>query len=150
MDNEYYIKRCISLAKKSRLQNEIPVGAVLVYKDEVISEGHNLSISKNDPTAHAEINVLRDACKKRNNYRLNNSVLYVSLEPCIMCIGAICEARINKVIFGAFNTNEVNFYKKFNYVKKEYKLDHTPKFIGGILKEECSSIIKDFFKTKRG
>ena len=69
MDNEYYIKRCISLAKKSRLQNEIPVGAVLVYKNEVISEGHNLSISKNDPTAHAEINVLRDACKKKNNYR---------------------------------------------------------------------------------
>ena len=143
MDNEYYIKRCISLAKKSRLQNEIPVGAVLVYRNEVISEGHNLSISKNDPTAHAEINVLRDACKKKNNYRLNNSVLYVSLEPCIMCTGASFWTQLNKIVYGAKEP-------KRGTSDLDIKLFHPKtKITFGILEKECSDLMKKFFNSKR-
>ena len=103
MDNEYYMKKCIELANQAELRREIPVGAILVNENKIISQSHNLSINNNDPTAHAEINVIQDACKKYKNYRLNGFTLYVTLEPCIMCLGAICEARIGSVIFGAYS-----------------------------------------------
>ena len=149
MNHEFYMKECISLAKMSKEYGEVPVGAMLLKNNKIISKAHNTSISLSDPTGHAEINVIRDACKKINNYRINNSVLYVSLEPCLMCISAICEARIENVIFGAYADYDKNFQSKFNYVKNRFKLNHTPKFIGGILEEECSSLIKNFFKVKR-
>ena len=110
MNDESYIKKCIELAKKSETLKEIPVGALLIINNEIIFESHNSPISDKDPTSHAEINVIRRACKKINNYRLKNTTLYISLEPCIMCIGAICEARIDRVIFGAYVDDE----KKFN------------------------------------
>ena len=150
MNHEFYIKECISLAKYSEEYGEIPVGALLLKNNKIISKAHNTSISLCDPTGHAEINVIRDACKKINNYRINNAVLYVSLEPCLMCISAICEARIKKVIFGAYADHDKNFQNKFNYIKNKFKLNHTPKFIGGILEEECSLLVKNFFKAKRG
>jgi len=151
MNNELYMKKCILLAKESEAKEEIPVGALLTQNNIILSESYNLQIRKNDPTAHAEINVIIDACNKINNYRIGNSILYTTLEPCLMCIGAICEARINRVVFGAYadNDDEKNFLEKFNYIKNKYNLDHTPEFIGGILQEECSLIIKNFFKTKR-
>ena len=150
MNHEFYLKECISLAKKSEEYGEIPVGAILLQKNKIISKAHNTSISLSDPTGHAEINVIRHACKKINNYRINNSVLYVSLEPCLMCISAICEARIENVIFGAYADHDKNFQNKFNYIKNKFKLNHAPKFIGGILEEECSLLVKNFFKAKRG
>jgi len=149
MNDESYMEKCILLAQESEVKQEIPVGALLVQNNIILSESHNLLIGKNDPTAHAEINVIRDACNKINNYRINNSILYTTLEPCIMCIGAICEARINRVVFGAYSENEKNFLERFDYIKNKYNLDHTPKFVGGILQEECSLIIKNFFKAKR-
>lgn len=149
MKDEDYIKECISLAMQARIKNEIPIGALIVQGDNVISKSHNLSISNNDPTAHAEINVIRNACETINNYRLSNAVLYTTLEPCMMCIGAICEARIDKVVFGAYSNTKIDINKDFNFIKKKYNLDHTPKFCGGILQKECASIIKDFFKAKR-
>ena len=149
MNNEYYMKKCIELAKKSEMSSEIPVGALLVHDSKIISESHNLSISNKDPTAHAEINVIKEACKKYNNYRLNKFTLYVTLEPCIMCLGAICEARIDSVVFGAYSNNKKDFNKKFDNLKKEFNLDHTPKFIGGVLSDDCALIIKNFFKRKR-
>ena len=149
MNDKDYIKECLSLAKQAKVKNEIPIGALIIQDGVVISKSHNLSISNNDPTAHAEINAIRDACKKINNYRLINAVLYTTLEPCIMCIGAICEARINKVVFGAYSNIKTDANEGFKFIKKKYNLDHTPEFFGGILEEECALIIKDFFKAKR-
>ena len=150
MNHEFYIKECISLARRSEEYGEIPVGALLLKNNKIISKAHNTSISLSAPTGHAEINAIRIACKKINNYRINNSILFVSLEPCLMCISTICEARIENVIFGAYADHDKNFQSKFNYVKNKFKLNHTPKFIGGILEEECSLLIKNFFKSKRG
>ena len=113
MDNESYIKECILLARKSEKKDEIPVGAILVKNNTVLSRAHNMSISLNDPTAHAEINAIREACIKINNYRITNSTLYTTLEPCPMCISAICEARIERVIFGSYANKEKNFVIKF-------------------------------------
>ena len=149
MNDKDYIKECLSLAKQAKVKNEIPIGALIIQDGVVISTSHNLSISNNDPTAHAEINAIRDACKKINNYRLGNAVLYTTLEPCIMCIGAICEARINKVVFGAYSNIKTDTNENFKFIKKKYNLDHTPEFFGGILEKECTLIIKDFFKAKR-
>ena len=149
MNDKDYIKECLSLAKQAKVRNEIPIGALIIQDGAIISKSHNLSISNNDPTAHAEINVIRDACKKINNYRLGNAVLYTTLEPCIMCIGAICEARINKVVFGAYSNIKTDTNENFKFIKKKYNLDHTPEFFGGILEKECTLIIKDFFKAKR-
>jgi len=150
MKNEFYMKECISLANKSVLNGEVPIGAIILQNDKIISKAHNTSIHSNDPTAHAEINVIRDVCKKINNYRINDAILYVTLEPCLMCISAICEARIDSVVFGAYTSNEINFHKNFNSLKTNFNINHTPKFIGGILEAECSALIKNFFKTKRG
>ena len=149
MNDKDYIKKCLSLAKQAKVRNEIPIGALIIQDGAIISKSHNLSISNNDPTAHAEINVIRDACKKINNYRLGNAVLYTTLEPCIMCIGAICEARINKVVFGAYSNIKTDTNENFKFIKKKYNLDHTPEFFGGILEKECTLIIKDFFKAFR-
>ena len=150
MNNELYIKKCLALAKKSEVKNEIPIGAVLTQNNIILAESHNLCINVNDPTAHAEINVIRSACKKINNYRINNSVLYTTLEPCLMCMGAICEARIECVVFGAYSSSESSIDEKFNILKENYSLDHKPKFIGGILQNECSLMLRNFFKRKRG
>ena len=150
MNNELYIKKCLVLAKKSEMKNEIPVGAILTQNNIILAESHNLSIANNDPTAHAEINVIRSACKKINNYRINHSVLYTTLEPCLMCIGAICEARIETIVFGAYSSSESSIEEKFKILKDRYNLDHSPKFIGGILQNECSLMLRNFFKRKRG
>jgi len=150
MNNELYIKKCLTLAKKSEIKNEIPVGALLTQNNIILAESHNLSINTNDPTAHAEINIIRLACKKINNYRISNSVLYTTLEPCLMCVGAICEARIERVVFGAYSNSESSIDEKFKVLKERYDLDHTPKFIGGVLQNECSLILRNFFKRKRG
>ena len=149
MNDESYIKKCIELAKKSETLKEIPVGALLIINNEIIFESHNSPISDKDPTSHAEINVIRRACKKINNYRLKNTTLYISLEPCIMCIGAICEARIDRVIFGAYVDDEKKFNEKILFYKKNCNVDHMPEFKGGVLKNDCSLIIKNFFKRKR-
>ena len=149
MDNVIYMKQCIEIARQSGDIQEIPVGSLLIQNNIILAKSHNTSINKNDPTAHAEINVIREACIKINNYRINNSVLFTTLEPCLMCIAAICEARIDQVFFGAYVNSELSIEEKFIYLKRNHNLDHTPKFIGGILQEECSLLIKNFFKNKR-
>jgi len=135
-------------AKKSKEMNEVPVGAIIVINGEVISKSHNKSISQNDPTSHAEINALRDAAKKVGNYRLTGASLYVTLEPCAMCYGAIIHARISRLIFGAYDP-------KTGVCKSSIKLhgqkcfNHIPVLTEGVLKEDCSLILKDFFKERR-
>ena len=135
-------------AKKSVDIDEVPVGAIIVLNNEIISRSHNKSISQNDPTSHAEINALRNAAKKVGNYRLTSATLYATLEPCAMCYGAIVHARIQKLVFGAFDPKtgvcgssiKLHDQKCFN---------HIPEIKGGILEKDCSLILKDFFKKRR-
>ena len=146
---EKFMMRAIELSKKSIGEGGGPFGCVIVKNDTIIAEGYNLVTKNNDPTAHAEINVIRSACEKINNYRINNSVLYTTLEPCLMCVGAICEARIECVVFGAYSSSDSSIDEKFKVLKEMYNLDHTTKFIGGILQNDCSLMLRNFFKRKR-
>lgn len=142
--HEIWMKKALKLAIKAKNNQEIPVGAILIYNEEVIGTGWNQSISLNDPTAHAEIIALRKGGEKLKNYRLKNAILYVTLEPCIMCIGAILHSRISHIIFGAKN-------KKFGY-KTLIKLPNIYKninFTKGILQIQSSNLLKKFFHKKR-
>ena len=129
-------------------EGEVPIGAVLISEGEVIAQAHNMPISLNDPTAHAEILVLREAALRKNNYRLPNTVLYVTLEPCVMCIGAILQARVDTVVFGASDP-------KAGACGSLYSIPATPgimhkiKVVTGVLERECREILQAFFKTKR-
>jgi len=149
MNHKFFIKQCYLLAKEAKKNNEVPVGSLITQNNKIIANSYNSPIKLNDPTAHAEINVIREACKKNNNYRIKDSILYTSLEPCLMCLVAACEARIDLIVFGAYSSENKNIEDKFKYIKENYKIDHKLSFIGGILEKECSLIIKDFFKSKR-
>lgn len=146
--NEHWMKFALFLAKISFNQGEVPVGSVLVHLNKVISIGWNNSITNNDPTAHAEIIALRNGGKYLKNYRLLNTKLYVTLEPCIMCLGAILNSRINTLIIGASRKNNfknILYDTNFIYSSNSFKI----KIIKNILKDECSNLIKKFFINKR-
>jgi len=142
------MKLALLEAQKSKEIDEVPVGAIIVLDGEVISKNHNQSISQNNPTAHAEINAIRNAAEYIGNYRMNETSLYVTLEPCAMCYGAIIHARISRLVFGAYDTktgvcgSSIKLYEQACF-------NHSPEIIGGVLEEDCSSILKDFFKEKR-
>ena len=148
MNDEEFMNLAILEAKKSNEVNEVPVGAIIVMNNKVISRGHNLSISQNDPTSHAEINALRNAAKKVGNYRLTGATLYVTLEPCAMCYGAIVHARISRLVFGAYDSKTGVCGSTFNLHEQAF-FNHTPYITGGVLEGECSLILKDFFKERR-
>ena len=141
------MRKVIQLAK-GRDQEEVPVGALLILNNEIIGEGINQPIEKKDPTAHAEILAIRMAAFSLGNYRLPNTNLYVTLEPCIMCMGAIIHARIEKLIFGAYDS-KIDLSHKINQLITDTKVNHKLKIKGGVLEEECSSLLKDFFKKRR-
>jgi len=146
-DDEFFILQAQKEAEKSAKKGEVPVGAVVVSENKVLSRAHNEVIEKNDPTAHAEIMAIRKACLKRKNYRLSDCDLYVTLEPCPMCLGAAVNSRIKRLIFGAYDPKggAVESVMKFPFDR----MNHKPKIKGGILAEECGKILKDFFKEKR-
>ncbi len=146
-DDEFFILQALKEAKKSAKKGEVPVGAVVVSGNEVLSRAHNDSIAKSDPTAHAEMRAIRKACQKRKNYRLPDCDLYVTLEPCSMCLGAIVHSRIKRLIFGAYDPKggAVQSIMKFPFAR----MNHSVEVKGGILAEECGRILKDFFKQKR-
>ena len=129
-------------------KQEVPVGAVLVKNEEIISRSHNQSISKNDPSAHAEMNVLRDAGKKLGNYRLNDCQLYITLEPCLMCFGACVHARIERIIFGAEDSKS-GVIKNNLLLENEKFLNHKLSITSGILECESSKLLKTFFQERR-
>ncbi len=129
-------------------KNEIPVGAVIVYQNELIAQAHNQPILDSDPSSHAEMNALRLAGKKLSNYRLPGLDLYVTLEPCLMCAGAIMNARISRVFFGAFDPKTGVAGSVLN-VFGESKLNHHTDVQGGILGDECAHLLKTFFRNKR-
>ena len=140
--------RALELANIAKEFGEVPVGAVLALHDQIIAEGHNQPIAQHDPTAHAEIVVLRSASKQIGNYRLIDTTLYTTLEPCCMCAGAIVHARIKRVVFAAQDPRAGAAGSVFNLLNTE-KLNHSCNIEHGLLVEESSAILKQFFQEKR-
>jgi tRNA(adenine34) deaminase len=151
MDQEgkdrYWMRIAIEEAKKGRALGEVPVGAVVVFKDEEVSRAHNNPIGLTDPTAHAEIIALRKAAEIKQNYRLSGCGLYVTVEPCVMCLGACIHARIDRLVFGAFDTKTGAVESVLVFPTD--KFNHKIEIIGGILADECGKILRDFFKDRR-
>jgi len=146
--HNFWMRIALEEAKKASKINEVPIGAVVVLNGEIIGKGHNQPILKNDPTSHAEIEAIRNTSKKINNYRLNGADLYVTLEPCAMCYGAIVHSRISNIFFGANDRKSGVCGSCENLSEKNY-FNHKPLITGGIMAKECSKILTDFFKTKR-
>lgn len=143
-----WMRIALNQAELAARQGEIPVGAVLVNNDYELARSGNSPISTNDPTAHAEILALRKAAIKENNYRLPGSTLYVTLEPCIMCVGAIIHARVKRVVFGAFDPKTGALISCYQ-IGRDGVLNHTLEVCGGVLAAECSELLKNFFAKKR-
>ena len=146
--DEEWMQHAFQLAKKSEEHNEVPVGAIVVYRNEIIGEGWNHPISSNNPTAHAEIMALKKAGKKIGNYRLLDSTMYVTLEPCVMCAGAMVHARIAKLVYAVDDQKTGACGSVFNMIQAE-ELNHNTEIKKGVLEKECQALIKNFFKEKR-
>ena len=146
--HNFWMQKALEEAEKSLSKNEVPVGAVIVLGGEIIGRGHNQPISKRDPTSHAEIEAIRNASEEIKNYRLKGADLYVTLEPCAMCFGAIVHSRISNIFFGAGDQKSGVCGSCEDLSKKKY-FNHKPQISGEIMADECSKILKDFFKTKR-
>lgn len=143
------MRYALELADKAEQLGEIPVGAVLVDDEgNILGEGWNLSIIESDPTAHAEIVALRQGGKTLQNYRLLNTTLYVTLEPCTMCAGAILHSRIKRLVFGASDYKTGAVGSRFHFFD-DYKMNHTIEITAGILQEECSQKLSAFFQKRR-
>ena len=127
---------------------EVPVGAVVVVGDEIVGSGHNRSVGDNDPSGHAEIVALRMAAERIGNHRLAQATLYVTLEPCVMCVGAIAQARVSRVVFGAYD-NKAGALGSVEDLSDSRALNHRFEVNGGLLAEECSARLKSFFAAKR-
>ncbi len=138
----------IQQAKLAEKIDEVPVGAVLVQDGQLIAQAHNQPINNNDPTAHAEIQLLRQAGKKLGNYRLPNTTLYVSLEPCTMCLGAMIHARVSRIVFGAYD-EKTGVCGSCQDLSKSDCFNHTIEVEGGILADECRDLLQQFFKHRR-
>lgn len=142
------MRLALAQAKKARKLNEVPVGAVVIHEGKLIATGFNKPIGNCDPTAHAEIQAIRAASQVLHNYRLPQCTLYVTIEPCAMCVGAIVHSRLSKLVFGAAEP-------KAGMVKSQQQLLNAPHFnhrvevVSGILEEQCSELMQEFFKSKR-
>lgn len=143
-----FMQRALALAEQAAEQQEVPVGAVIVLDDQIIGEGQNSPIGSTDTTAHAEINALRQACETVNNYRLPNSTLYVTLEPCAMCAGAIVHARVSRVVIATKEPRAGAAGSVLNILNHE-NLNHRCKVDIGLMQSEASQQLKQFFKARR-
>ena len=141
------MKEALKEAKKAYLLGEVPVGAVIVYKDKIIARGHNTRETEQTVLGHAEINAIKKASKKIGSWRLEDCDIYVTLEPCAMCSGAIIQSRIKNLYFGAYDPKTGVCGSVLNLF--DYPFNHKVNVVGGVLEEECSRIIKDFFKDLR-
>jgi tRNA(adenine34) deaminase len=149
MSSDYdFMKIALEEAKEAYRCGEVPVGAVLVLEGNILARSHNSPIIKNDPSAHAEMLVLRQAGEKISNYRMTGAELYVTLEPCVMCAGAIIQARLARVIFGARDPKCGAVGSLYNILTDE-RLNHQVEITEGILREECGEILSRFFQQKR-
>ena len=144
------MKLALNEARTAGQHQEVPVGAVIVAKTgEILSAAHNQTIRLSDPTAHAEILALRKATRKVSNYRLLSTILYVTIEPCIMCMGAIVHARVSTVVFGAEDPKWGAAGSLYN-IADDTRLNHQPEIISGVCRTACRALIQDFFRSKRG
>ena len=148
-EHDHFMTLALAEAEKAAAEDEVPVGAVLVGEDGgLLAKTHNRTIILSDPTGHAEILALREAAKKAMNYRLVNAVLYVTIEPCIMCMGAIIHARISRVVFGAFDPKWGACGSLLD-LSADQRLNHQVEIVAGIRERECRTLIQDFFRNKR-
>ena len=143
-----WMRHALTQAKRAAESNEVPVGAVVVLGDEVIGEGYNQPLGTHDPTAHAEIVALRDAARHLENYRLGGTTLYVTLEPCLMCAGAILQARIERVVFGAFDEKAGAVGSTANLLQSPLA-NHQCQVTAGVLGDECAELLDRFFTELR-
>jgi len=144
----YWMRHALSLALRAAQEGEVPVGAVLVKEGQLVAEGWNRPIGHNDPTAHAEIQALRAGGQALRNYRLNDTTLYVTLEPCPMCAGAIVHARVQRVVFAAADPRTGAAGSVYNILQSN-ELNHRCDVLGGVLALESGQLLRDFFRIKR-
>ncbi|MCL2760166.1 MAG: tRNA adenosine(34) deaminase TadA [Desulfuromonadales bacterium] len=148
-DDNYWMKKAIKEAEKARLKDEVPIGAILVKDRKVIGRGFNLRESKNDPTAHAEIAAIRQSARKLNAWRLTGTTLYVTLEPCPMCMGAILLSRIERVVFGCYDPKGGAAGSLYD-LSQDKRFNHQVEVTSRVMEEECSKMLSSFFKELRG
>jgi tRNA(adenine34) deaminase len=146
--DEHYMDLALEEAKKAEAAGEVPVGAVIVCADTVIGYGFNQPITANDPTAHAEIMALREAARNQQNYRLTDAVMYCTVEPCIMCAGAMIQARLGRLVFGSADTKAGAAGSIYN-VLSDPRLNHRVDGMFGIREAECAALLRDFFARRR-
>ena len=144
----FFMTEALKEAQRAFKEGEVPIGAVAVYKNQIIGRGHNQTEQLHDPTAHAEIIAITAAANALNSWRLKDVVIYSTIEPCIMCAGALVLARVKKIVFGAHDEKFGGCGSIFNIVK-EKRLNHRIEVIEGVLKEEAVALMKEFFKKKR-
>jgi len=146
-DDAFFMSKALVEARKAADRGEVPVGAVVVHDGKMVGRGHNRPISKKDPTAHAEVIALRSAARKLGNYRLSDCDLYVTLEPCAMCVGAVVQARIRRLVYGTSDpkSGAVRSVMRFPF----HKLNHRPTISSGIMADECADVLRAFFREKR-
>lgn len=143
-----FMRLALDEARTGADSDDVPVGAVVVSNGEVLAAAHNEREASGDPTAHAEVLALRGAAEKRGTWRLDDCTLYVTLEPCTMCAGAVVLARIERLVFGAWNT-EMGAVGTLWDVVRDRRLNHQPEVVAGVLADECSASLREFFDTKR-
>jgi len=148
MNDDAFMRRALELARQGQAEGEVPVGALVVLDDEIIGEGWNRPITAADPTAHAEIQALRAAARAMGNYRLAGARLYVTLEPCAMCVGAMFHARIARVVFGARDPKTGSAGSVIDLFA-ETRLNHHATVLGGVLAEESGALLSAFFAARR-
>ena len=148
IEDEKWMQCAITEANIAKDKGEVPVGAIIIQNNQIIAKAHNCPILKNDPTAHAEIEVLRKAGEKLQNYRLAKTTLYVTLEPCAMCLGAMIHARIERVVFGASDPKSGVCGSTID-LSSESIFNHQISVSGGVLEHECKNILQSFFKLRR-
>ena len=146
--DEQYIRNALDLAREAARRNEVPIGAVVVREGSIIAAAANRTLRDQDPTAHAEILAIREASAKLDRWRLDDCTLYVTVEPCAMCAGAIVLSRMKRVVFGAWD-EKAGMAGSIGDLLRHPRLNHRPEVRAGVLAEECAQLIEDFFKSQR-
>jgi len=147
-EDERFMRAALDLARRARERGEVPVGAVVVLDDAIVGEGFNQPIAAHDPTAHAEIVALRDAARRIRNYRLTGATLYVTIEPCQMCVGALVHARVARIVYGACEP-KAGAIESAMRAHEHPSLNHRLVAVGGVLEDECREMIQGFFEERR-
>lgn len=147
MSDRVFMQNALSLAKTAFKQGDVPVGAVIVCEGKIIAKGYNKRELRQNSLCHAEIEAINEACKVLSSWRLNDCTLYVTLEPCVMCTGAIINARVGRVVFGAYDEKAGCMGSLLNLT--EYPFNHKPQIVGGYMESECKELLTSFFEDKR-